>query len=216
MPPPSAPSGAPNNVRTQPSSPQVANQQPPTPTQSHKPNPKGKAGREAGKKVSPELSALFPIRANSKQQRPNKKNGGAAPQPPNPVTPSSEPPTPTTPQHPSSFAQHPRPAGFAGTPGQGGNAAGQPSQQPTPNPAHAAPPAPVAGPSDVVPPSFSGMGDDLGLAFNDFPGDGADTLLDNFDFDSFLNTEDNGGGLGFDGPLGGWNTDAVETAAGES
>lgn len=216
MPPPSAPAGAPNNVRTQPSSPQVANQQPPTPTQSHKPNPKGKAGREAGKKVSPELCAIFPIRANSKQQRPNKKNGNAAPQPPNPVTPLSEPPTPTTPQHPSSFTQHPRSTGFTGTPGQGGNAAGQPPQQPTPNPAHAAPPAPVAGPSDVAPSSFSGMGEDLNLNFGDFPDSGADTLLDNFDFDSFLNTEDNGGTLGFDGPLGQWTTDPVETAAGES
>lgn len=60
------------------------------------------------------------------------------------------------------------------------------------------------------------MGEDLGLTFGDFPDNGADTLLDNFDFDSFLNTEDNGSGLAFDGPLSAWTTDPVETAAGES
>lgn len=151
------------------------------------------------------MSALFPIRANSKQQRP-KKTGGAAPQPTNVVTPTSEPPTPTTPVHPNSFAQHSRPSGFAATPGQVGNAANQPPQQPTPNPAHAVPPAPAAGPESLS--SFSALGEDLGLAFD------LDNGLDNFDFDSFLNTEDTGGGLGFDNSLG-W-AEGVETTAGES
>ena len=157
----------------------------------------------------------FSIRANSKQQRPTKKNAGAAAQAPNPVTPSSEPPTPTTPQHPSSFAQgptHPRPAGFAGAP-QGGNGTGQPPQQNTPNPAPAAPPAPLTAQDPTA--NFGDMPASLDLGFEAFPDNPGDSLLDNFDFDSFLNTEDNQGMAGFDGLPGQWS-DAVEAGTGES
>jgi hypothetical protein len=52
MPPPQAPANPPNAGRPgAPASPQVNNNQPPTPTQSSKPNPKGKANREPAKKV---------------------------------------------------------------------------------------------------------------------------------------------------------------------
>jgi len=216
MPPPSAPAGAPSNGRT-PSSPQVQNQQPATPTQSHKAAPKAKGTRDAGKKVSCYMLQHFSIRANSKQQRPTKKNAGAAAQAPNPVTPSSEPPTPTTPQHPSSFGQgaaHPRPPGFAGAP-QGGNGTGQPPQQNTPNPAPAAPPAPITAQDPTTANAFSDMPADLNLPFDAFPDNPGDSLLDNFDFDSFLNTEDNPGMAGFDGLSGQWS-DAVEAGTGES
>ena len=52
----------------------------------------------------------------------------------------------------------------------------------------------------------------------DFSGDftGEADLLDNFDFDSFLNTtEDNTGGLGFGGDSLQW-TDSGEVGAGDS
>ncbi|CUS12087.1 unnamed protein product [Tuber aestivum] len=201
MPPPSAPAGAPGSGRTQPSSPQVQNQQPATPTQSHKPAPKTKGGRDPGKK-----------------QRPTKKNASAAAQAPNPVTPSSEPPTPTTPQHASSFAPgaaHQRPANFVPGAPQGGNGAGQP-QQNAPNPAPAAPPAPITAQDPTTANAFSDLPADLGLdGFEAFPNGPNDSLLDNFDFDSFLNTEDNQGMAAFDGLSGQWN-DGVEAGAGDS
>ncbi|KAG0640930.1 hypothetical protein HOY80DRAFT_1008772 [Tuber brumale] len=200
MPPPSAPAGVPGNGRTQPSSPQVQNQQPATPTQSHKSAPKAKGGRDAGKK-----------------QRPTKKNASAAAQAPNPVTPSSEPQTPTTPQHPSSFAPgaaHPRPANFGAGAPQGGNGAGQP-QQNAPNPAPAAPPAPITAQDPTTANAFTDMPADLGLGFEAFQDGPNDSLLDNFDFDSFLNTEDNPGMAAFDGLSGQWN-DGVEAGTGES
>lgn len=158
------------------------------------------------------MSAPFPIRANSKQQRVNKKNGGAAQQSTNPVTPSSatDPTTPTTPRHPDSFSRGS--ANFAGTPGQGGHAVNQPPQQPTPNPPHAVPPPPVANTNDTALASFglgTGLGEELSLTFGDL-----DNGLDNFDFDSFLNTEDNAGGLTFDNSLG-WDA-GVETTAGDT
>lgn len=67
-------------------------------------------------------------------------------------------------------------------------------QQPTPNPAPAAPLVP----NDPIQPASTFTGIDMNV---DFPGDfgnGESDLLDNFDFDSFLNTtEDSAGGLGF-------------------
>ncbi|KAL7267727.1 hypothetical protein RUND412_009671 [Rhizina undulata] len=198
MPPPSAPANGPATGRTQPSSPQVQNQQPPTPTQSHKSAPKGKGGRE-----------------NTKKNRPNKK---PVPAPvANVVTPLSEPPTPTTPSNPNSFTNnngpgHPRQnTGFAsGMPGQG--APGQPNQQATPNPPPTAPPAPIPQPDPVQTTSFADIANDL--AFTDFNQDGDNSLLDNFDFDSFLNNpEDNAGPLSFEGGMTPWATDVVETTS---
>lgn len=52
-------------------------------------------------------------------------------------------------------------------------------------------------------------------AFIDFSAlDGPD-LLENFDFDTFLNTDGDGTGFGFD-PNIGYSTDGVETGAGDA
>jgi hypothetical protein len=56
---------------------------------------------------------------------------------------------------------------------------------------------------------------DLTLGFDAFQDGSNDSLLDNFDFDSFLNTEDNQGMAAFDGLSGQWN-DGVEAGTGES
>jgi hypothetical protein len=54
------------------------------------------------------------------------------------------------------------------------------------------------------------------LTMIDFDNNG-DTLLDNFDFDSFLNTEDTTGGLAFGADSLQWTTaDGVEAGAGDS
>jgi hypothetical protein len=148
-----------------------------------------------------------------KQQRP--KKGGTAPptQATSAQTPTtSEPPTPTTPQHPLSFNAASNGRNFtSGGPNPSGGApgAGQSVQQPTPNPT----PAAGAVPSEIQPPSaFTNM--DIGVDFtNDFGGNEAD-LLDNFDFDSFLNTTEDNTSLGFGGDPLQWTEN--EVGAGES
>ena len=53
--------------------------------------------------------------------------------------------------------------------------------------------------------------------FGDFAGDaGNDTLLDSFDFDSFLNNPDDGASAGLFDPSGFSFPDTVETGAGDS
>jgi hypothetical protein len=215
MPPPQAPANPPNAGRPgAPASPQVNSNQPPTPTQSNKPNPKGKNAREPAKKVSLLVCAFCPLSANLKQQRPKK---GAAPptQATSVQTPTtSEPPTPTTPQHPLSFngPNNGRTNFTSGGPNPpGGAPTGQPVQQPTPNPT----PVAAAVPSDSIQsaPAFAGM--DINVDFGgDFNGNDAD-LLDNFDFDSFLNTTEDNPSLGFGGDTLQW-ADGNEVGAGES
>ncbi|KAF8540715.1 hypothetical protein BDD12DRAFT_564636 [Trichophaea hybrida] len=196
MPPPQAPPNVPNTGRPAPASPQVTNH-PPTPTQSNKPNPKGKTTREPAKKV--------------------KKGAAPSTQAPSAVTPTSEPLTPTTPQNPNSFApNHTRSNFTSGGPNQPGNTpAGQPVQQPTPN---TAPAAPSVIPDSIQPTSstFGSMGD-IGVDFGGTFDDGSADLLDNFDFDSFLNTtEDNNGALGFGSDSLQWNDNSNEVGAGDS
>jgi len=123
-------------------------------------------------------------------QRPNKK-GAAAAAASGAATPS-EPLTPTTPVHPNSFT--PNAAGKA-QPNFPGNANANPNapvRQPTPEAAPAAAPAPMPPSNDLV--SFASI-EGEGFSFGDL--DNTDTI---FDFDSFLNTDDNGaaGPLNFD------------------
>ncbi|KAI5802429.1 hypothetical protein FPQ18DRAFT_9278 [Pyronema domesticum] len=190
MPPPQAPPNAANPGRPAPASPQVVSNQPPTPTQSNKPNPKGKATQPAKKGTAPQTQA------------------------PSAVTPTtSEPPTPTTPQHPNSFGNpnHARPNFTSGGPNQPGNApAGQPVQQPTPNPAPAAPPA-VANDA-IQPASAFGSVDGLDMGFAGGFDEGNADLLDNFDFDSFLNTTDNDNGIAFGGDSLQWTEAEIGAA----
>ena len=171
MPPPQAPAGG-SAQRGQPSSPSASGNAPPTPSQTNKANPKGKKAKEAAADTA------------NNRKKPAKKGSQAAnaadPEPPATPTPS----TPITPQHPNSFN------GGAGAKGQP-NAPGQP----------AAPPPQMQQPQ-MQPP----MGDfnefDSGQNFNlDFSTLDSQDVLENFDFDSFLNTTTEGD-FNFGGDMG--------------
>ena len=121
-------------------------------------------------------------------QRPNKKNSTAnapvASEPDRPATPT--PPTPITPVHPSTF----------GNTGKGtlATAAGgtvNPNAAPTSNPSvpqnqqQIPPPDPMPGPGQFGDPNFADQ------AFNlDFSSLETSDVLNDFDFDSFLNNTD--------------------------
>lgn len=156
-------------------------------------------------------------------KRPNKKTAAAnAAAGATPSTEGAEPPptptpsTPVTPQHPNSFTKG------------GANASGGAPAQPTSAPA----PPPMVQPSLDQNPQFNDLGmTDVGLcseipgtidanasqpgAFNlDFgPLDNPD-ILESFDFDTFLNTDADGTGFGFD-PNMPYSTEGVETGAGD-
>lgn len=157
---------------------------PPTPQQSNKPAPKGKKDTDKNRK------------------RPNKKTAAAAAAAATTAaTPSSEaepPPTPTpstpiTPQHPSSFNKN-------------GVATTAPTQQQQPTSA----PAPIVQQPDLNVGNFDLVHDSN--SFNlDFSSLENPELLENFDFDSFLNTDADTTGFGFDPSNLTYPTDGVET-----
>ncbi|KAJ9353267.1 hypothetical protein DTO280E4_7456 [Paecilomyces variotii] len=189
MGPPQAPAaGGANAGRTQPSSPQTSGA-PPTPQQANKPPPKGKK--------------------DAKDSRKRPKKGTAAANANAAATPSSEaepPPTPTpstpiTPQHPNSFNK-------AG----GTNVTNAAPQQPTSAPA----PQPMAQQQpDPSQQSFNDLNIPDPSTFNlDFSALENPDILENFDFDTFLNTDADTAGFGFDPNV--YPTDGVETGAGDS
>ncbi|KAJ5806914.1 hypothetical protein N7474_010506 [Penicillium riverlandense] len=183
MPPPQAPPGAGANAgRTQPASPQTGGNAPPTPQQSSKPAPKG------GKKA-----------ANAK--RPKGKNANAAAATPSSEAATAEPPTPqtpSTPQHPQSFSK------------TGGNATTGAQAPPT---TAAAPPPMVHQPPDQSQQTFQDLSIPDVSAFNlNFSPLENQDLLENFDFDTFLNTDADTAGFGFD-PNISYPADGVETGA---
>jgi hypothetical protein len=230
MPPPQAPPVSANNAanRTT-SSPQPGSAAPPTPQQTTKPAPKKKEAKENTRKVgislrfSGEIFSLLTVFL----KRPPKK--GAAGNAATAATPSSEaepPPTPTpttpiTPVHPNSFNKNPtsNPQQPTSAPSQ---SMVQPPQQPPQQPQQ--PPAPDPqqafgdmGLADVRTslgissffhtnsPSVASQG--INLDFSSL--DGGD-ILESFDFDSFLNTDD-GTAYQFDPNMG--YGDGVETGA---
>ncbi|PNS17368.1 hypothetical protein CAC42_7051 [Sphaceloma murrayae] len=174
MPPPPAPATGDGQVRTQPSSPSQGNAAPPTPSQSNKPNPKKK---DAGK--------------GSKASAVNKsgKKGATTD-----ATPASEagdqPPTPT----PAPPITPTAPAQQFGKNGPQGNQPQQPGQQNVG--ANQGQPDMGAGP-------FGGSLDsgDLGFGGMDFGNLDGQDVLDNFDFDSFLNNNDENGAFPFDASM---------------
>ncbi|OQN96305.1 hypothetical protein B0A48_17561 [Cryoendolithus antarcticus] len=167
-PPPAPPLNGPGG--TQPSSP-AQSAAPPTPSQANKPKPGGKKDAKKGKKGGNQAAAAVPTTESE--------------QPPTPT-----PATPITPMAPNSF--HPK----AGQPMPNGAPVPQPNQQPQPNI------MPQSTPDMTQNQPFGNLGDpsngqfDIGMDFADLGGTGGD-VLDNFDFDSFLNNDD-GSGLGFD------------------
>lgn len=189
MPPPQAPPTGPNAGRTQPPSPQTTGNAPPTPQQTAKPAPKKKDGKDTRKRPTKKATAAANAAAGA-----TPSTEGAEP-PPTPT-----PSTPVTPHPPTSFKT-------------GANATGGGPAQPTSAPA----PQPMAQPSmDQNPQTFNDLSiTDPASAFNlDFgPLDNPD-ILESFDFDTFLNTDADGTGFGFDPNLP-YSTDGVETGAAE-
>jgi len=188
MPPPPAPQ--PNQTGgTQPSSP-APSAAPPTPSQANKPKP-GKKNDAKNNKVRkfPLCDGKSDEADIDKQKGANKKGNqpGATP-----VAESEQPPTPTpatpiTPMHPNSFQKNGQPGGMP-------NGAGQqqvpPGQQPQQGPGANVQQQP---PMDMSNGPFGNLGDtnnnyqDNLMDFG--PIDGTD-VLDNFDFDSFINGEE--------------------------
>lgn len=200
MPPPPAPA---NSSGTGPSSPSQQGAAPPTPNQTNKAKPGAK--NEPKKKVSIPSLRTRPTMLSQAQGAANKK-GGAAPnaapateaeQPPTPT-----PPTPMTPMNANSFGkgqqqqQQQMPNSQSAAAAQQANAqAHNQNQQQQQNAVQ----PPAAGAPDMNAPFGSldnGQFPDMNL---DFTLEGGD-VLDNFDFDSFLNN-DGDGGFGFDANL---------------
>ncbi|KAH9842126.1 camp-dependent protein kinase pathway protein [Teratosphaeria destructans] len=173
---PPPPPGQQGNTGTQPSSP-AQPPAPPTPSQANKPKPGAK-------------------KADTKKGAANKKGGAAG------ATPASEadaPPTPTpatpiTPMHSQTFNQNQNKQAPNGqpTPQQGQQQGQQAVQQPQGVPQPGAP--------EMGQPFGSLDGNQFGdMSSLDFADLNGPDVLDNFDFDSFLNTGDGNDGLaGFD------------------
>ncbi|KAF2753165.1 hypothetical protein EJ05DRAFT_490377 [Pseudovirgaria hyperparasitica] len=181
MPPPPAPQGSGEQQRTQPPSPQPNANAPPTPSQTNKAAPKGKKEKPEGKKKNP--------------PKKNSVAAGATPASDADPPPTPTPSTPITPMHASSFAKNGQP--------QGGN---NPNQQQTSQPAQQ-----VVQPS-MDPNAGAPFGtidsNDGGMDLNFGSLDGPD-VLETFDFDSFLHTEDNSA-FAFGDFNTGFTTDGVE------
>ena len=162
MPPPQAPAGG-SAQRNQPSSPSQSGNAPPTPSQTNKAGPKGKKAKEAAAAAAAE-----------NKKKPTKKASQANLQAENepPVTPT--PSTPITPQHASSFnggakGQQPGIANAPQPPVQQMPPTQQPMQQPD------------------MGNNFGEFGDNQNFNLDFSTLDNTD-VLENFDFDSFLNT----------------------------
>ncbi|EKG18169.1 cAMP-dependent protein kinase pathway protein [Macrophomina phaseolina MS6] len=175
MPPPPAPAPGNENGRTQPSSPAQPQNQPPTPSQANKPNPKNK--KKDDKKGPPAKPQN--VAANKKGSTTGATPASDAENPPPTPTPS----TPSAPMqqkksisNPSATAQQPNP------------------QQQPPAPANQPPQVPAQPPMDPnANAPFGDLGNDNNGGFNlDFGSMDSGDVLENFDFDTFLHTDDGG------------------------
>ncbi|EAW10893.1 putative cAMP-dependent protein kinase pathway protein (Som1) [Aspergillus clavatus NRRL 1] len=191
MPPPSAPPvGGPNAGRAAPQSPQNPAATP-TP-QPSKAAPKKKEPKEPARKRATKKTPAAAAAAANTAATPSSE----AEHPP--TTPT--PPTPTITQHPSSFNK----AGPNVT-----TTAPQPTSAPAPQPIVQQPPP------DQTQQSFNDLSIPDASAFNlDFSALENPDILENFDFDTFLNTDADTAGFGFD-PNISYPTDGVETGAGD-
>ncbi|PLB37720.1 putative cAMP-dependent protein kinase pathway protein (Som1) [Aspergillus candidus] len=193
MPPPQAPPAAGANAgRAQPPSPQTGAAAPPTPQQATKPAQKGKKGKDDTTRKRPKKQAAAAANANTAATP-----SSEAEHPPTPT-----PPTPITPQHPNSFNKTGANATTAAAP--------QPTSAPAPQPLVQQPPL------DQNPQQpFNDINMTDSSAFNlDFSALENPDILENFDFDTFLNTDADTAGFGFD-PSISYSTEGVETGTGE-
>ena len=194
MPPPPAPQA--NAGGTQPSSPSGP-PAPPTPSQTAKPKPGTK--KEAAKKVSFDRQSKSNPggRPLTNLQGAAQKKGGAnaAPATEAEAPPTPTPATPITPMNANSFNKNQNlPNGQAAAAQPNHQQQNQQGSQPQPA---AQPPAPT-NPTDMSGPfgALDGSDQSFGMPL-EFSNLNSDDVLDNFDFDSFLN-QDNDMGLGFD------------------
>lgn len=217
MPPPAQPNTGPGGRA--PSSPSLGGQaQPPTPTQANKAAPKA-----AKPKVSKVTSHANPrsSRTDSPKRPPKKAATSQPSQAPTAATPSSGPPTPTpttpiTPQHANSFNMPHLNKGTGFAPGNNGAATTGTNVAPTAPTAAGQLSGSGAGADNIAAQGGFGMDDSNdGFNFNN-DGLGNDTLLETFDFDSFLHSSDEtGGGMGgFDSTF--FGAEGVEAGAGDS
>ncbi|KAJ0420431.1 hypothetical protein BJY00DRAFT_323899 [Aspergillus carlsbadensis] len=187
MPPPQAPPTAANN-RQPPPSPQTGAAAPPTPQQSTKPPPKKKEPKDRAKRPTKKNQAAAAAAAANTAATPSSE----AEHPPTPT-----PSTPITPQHQQSFGK------------QGGGATTGAPQQPTSAPMQQ---TLVQPPPDQTQQSFNDLSIPDPSAFSlDFSALENPDILENFDFDTFLNTDTDTAGFGFDPSIS--YTDGVETGA---
>ncbi|KAI9372028.1 hypothetical protein BJX61DRAFT_543106 [Aspergillus egyptiacus] len=186
MPPPQAPPAA-NAGRQPPPSPQTGAAAPPTPQPGTKAAPKKKETKGAKRPTKKSAAAAAAAAANTAATPTSE-----AEHPPTPT-----PPTPITPQHHQSFNK------------TGTNATTGAPQQPTSAPAQQ---TLVQPPPDQTQQSFSDLNIPDPSAFSlDFSALENPDILENFDFDTFLNTDTDTAGFGFDPSI--TYPDGVETGA---
>lgn len=188
MPPPQAPPAA-NAGRQPPPSPQTGAAAPPTPQQGTKPAPKKKESKEARKRPTKKGAAAAAAAAANTAATPSSE----AEQPATPT-----PATPITPQHHQSFNK------------SGANATTGAPQQPTSAPAQQTLVQPP--PPDQTQQTFGDLTMPDPSTFSlDFSALENPDILENFDFDTFLNTDTDTAGFGFDPSI--TYPDGVETGA---
>jgi hypothetical protein len=190
-PPPAPPAGEQQPGRAQEPSPSQPAAAPPTPNQSSKPNPRKKDTKDNKKKPAKKNAATTGATPASEAEPP----------------PTPTPSTPITPMNPASFNK---------TNGQGPQHGQQHQQQPPAQPAAAAPAPQVQAPQmDGTGGPFGNIGDD-----GAFPGLDLEGIMDpsagfnDFDFDSFLTTDDGGAFGSVDGGFN-FGPDGVEAGAGD-
>ncbi|KAL3432469.1 hypothetical protein BDV09DRAFT_205883 [Aspergillus tetrazonus] len=185
MPPPQPPTA--NAGRQPPPSPQTGNAAPPTPQPASKAAPKKKETKDRAKRPNKKTAAAAAAAAaNNTTATPSSE----AEQPPTPT-----PATPITPQHHQSFNK------------SGGNATAGAPPQPTSAPAQQTlvqppPPDQTQSFNDLTMPDPSAFSLDFSALENP-------DILENFDFDTFLNTDTDTAGFGFDPSIS--YPDGVET-----
>ncbi|KAL4972725.1 hypothetical protein BDW66DRAFT_116473 [Aspergillus desertorum] len=186
MPPPQPPAA--NASRQPPPSPQTGNAAPPTPQPATKTAPKKKETKDRAKRPTKKTAAAAAAAAaNNTTATPSSE----AEQPPTPT-----PATPITPQHHQSFNK------------SGANATAGAPPQPTSAPAQQTLVQPP--PPDQTQQSFNDLAMPDPSAFSlDFSALENPDILENFDFDTFLNTDTDTAGFGFDPSIS--YPDGVET-----
>ncbi|WEW59868.1 hypothetical protein PRK78_005349 [Emydomyces testavorans] len=210
MPPPQAPAAGGATGRAQPASPQPGAAAPPTPQQANKPAPKSKKDAKDNPRKRP-----------PKTKGPaNAANAAATPSSEAEPPPTPTPSTPITPVHPNSFnktgpnavSNAPQPTSAPASQ----NIGQQPPQPPQqPQPSQQQPVQPPQQPQQDPNLPFGDMNLPDANNYNlDFSTLDNPDLLENFDFDTFLNT-DGPSTFAFEPGLG-YAADGVETGAGDT